>query len=257
MKRVLALGIAAGLAWLAMQTDIRAGEPRAIDFFFPRPAAKADRTARRVSNHRVVSLEDAERDRDTVAVPRYQTVPYTRTYSSRATTPATWGMRYGVGYAYPSYGAYYGTGYYGVPLAYPMYGYNYGYTYGGAPYSAHCYSRGPCCDPCPPPRSRCCLLGGLFDGLFGGCCSEPCCPPPPPACCYDPCCPPGGVMMGPPPGRPVETQSPVAPPQYAPQSPMPPTPGDTVSPPTPIEKKGTAPSASRFPQLIIPDGRPS
>jgi hypothetical protein len=251
MRRVFVLGIAAGFAGLAGLPAARAGEPKPIDFFFPRPPAKVDRTIQRTSNHRVVSLEDAEADRETARLPRYQTVPYTRTYSGRAVTPTTWGMRYGTGYAYPSYGAYYGSGYYGVPMAYPMYGYSYGYTYGGAPYSAHCYSRGPCGDPCPPRRSRCCLLGGLLDGLFGGCCSEPCCPPPP-TCCPDPCYQPGGVIMGPPPGMPVETQSPVSPPQYAP-----PSPGTTDSPPTPIEKKGTAPSALRFPQLIIPDGRPS
>lgn len=249
MKRVLVLGIAAGFAWAALPSMARADEPRPIEYFFPRPAKKTERTAQRVSSHKVVTLEDEEAIR-----PRYQTVPYSRTYSPR-TTATTWGARYGVGYSYPAYGAYYGSGYYGTPYAYPMYGSSYGYSYGGAPYAAHCYSRGPCCDPCPPPRSRCCLFDGLLGGLFGGCCSNRCAPPP--TCCPDPCGVPGGVIMGPPPGAHIETQSPIAPPEYAPQSPMPPMPDDRVSPPTPIEKKGAAPSARRFPQLIIPDGRPS
>lgn len=246
----------AGLTVLAGGLTANADDspkPRSYLFFSGRPATST-RPAQFTDNeteNRVAAPTSARRY--SAALPA---VYRGREVRPATVTPVTWGTRYGAGYVYPAPAYVAATpGYYGAATATPMVGYSYGYNYNGAAYSANCYvaAPAPCCPP--PRRKKCCLFG-----LFGGCCNDdpcppPCCPAPAPVVYYDPCCPPGGVVA---PGTVIDQYGPTqAPPANAvPQAPIPMPPADNAAPPQPIEKKGTAPSASRGPQLVIPDGRP-
>ena len=202
-----------------------------------------------------------------------QPAPATRATASRSQSiyarPVAWGLRFGVGYAYPasaigqtvqSLPAYAQPGYgtpsiSGAPAANPPGGYSDKYAYAGRTYSAGsfssaynsgyytsgCYYSNACCRA---SRRLCTPFGGMTRGHGSGC-YVPTPPPCPTACAYSiPSYPRAGGGTYAPPAygtpTPVPSSQPVAPP----------APADTIAPPQPVEKKVTpAPQANIFPRI--------